>query len=213
MSPPSGGVLVKNEIQPRKPTNSTTSTTDAQSEDEPQQQRKRPRVPEDPYASVRTQLSSLVRNPHKEIVIPRPKSPSEMMPPPPELVTNVQGSSAGAGSGEFHVYKQARRREMERTRLFDEQREKEKTQKEFTERREQMKALDEGRTNKKREKRRKRGKSGKRDDKPVAVNNDVEGGTEEAGEQQQQDQLPDADSAESVPADHEIKLTIIDEFA
>ncbi|KAK9248298.1 hypothetical protein V1506DRAFT_529547 [Lipomyces tetrasporus] len=213
MSPPSGGVLVKNEIQPRKHTNSTANTPDAPSEDESSQQhqRKRPRVSEDPYASVRTQLSSLVRNPHKEIVIPRPKSPSEMIPPPPELVTNVQGSSAGAGSGEFHVYKQARRREIERTRLFDEQRDKEKTQEEFNKRREQMKALDDERTNKKREKRRKRGKSGKRDDRPAAnEDNDVKHGTEEEAEQH-------ADSAEalpeSVPADHEITLTIIDEFA
>lgn len=33
---------------------------------------------------------------------------------------NVQGSSAGAGSGEFHVYKQSRRREYERLKLMDE---------------------------------------------------------------------------------------------
>lgn len=34
---------------------------------------------------------------------------------------NVQGSSAGAGSGEFHVYKQSRRREYERLKLMDEE--------------------------------------------------------------------------------------------
>lgn len=33
---------------------------------------------------------------------------------------NVQGSSAGAGSGEFHVYKASRRREYERLKLLDE---------------------------------------------------------------------------------------------
>ena len=32
---------------------------------------------------------------------------------------NVQGSSAGAGSGEFHVYKQSRRREYERLKIMD----------------------------------------------------------------------------------------------
>jgi hypothetical protein len=33
---------------------------------------------------------------------------------------NVQGSRAGAGSGEFHVYKASRRREYERLKLLDE---------------------------------------------------------------------------------------------
>ena len=39
----------------------------------------------------------------------------------PEIVANVQGSSAGAGSGEFHVYKAARRREYERLRAMDDE--------------------------------------------------------------------------------------------
>lgn len=34
---------------------------------------------------------------------------------------NVQGSSAGAGSGEFHVYKASRRREYERLQLMEEE--------------------------------------------------------------------------------------------
>jgi hypothetical protein len=37
---------------------------------------------------------------------------------PVEMMKNVQGSSAGAGSGEFHVYKQSRRREYERLRIM-----------------------------------------------------------------------------------------------
>lgn len=40
---------------------------------------------------------------------------------------NVQGSSAGAGSGEFHVYKASRRREYERTKLMEEKVEKVRT--------------------------------------------------------------------------------------
>lgn len=41
-------------------------------------------------------------------------------------MANVQGSSAGAGSGEFHVYKAARRREYERLKAMDEEAVKEK---------------------------------------------------------------------------------------
>jgi hypothetical protein len=38
---------------------------------------------------------------------------------PAEMMKNVQGSSAGAGSGEFHVYKQSRRREYERLKIME----------------------------------------------------------------------------------------------
>lgn len=41
-----------------------------------------------------------------------------------QMMKNVQGSSAGAGSGEFHVYKQNRRREYERLKLMDEKAQK-----------------------------------------------------------------------------------------
>ena len=38
----------------------------------------------------------------------------------PDFVYNVMGSSAGAGSGEFHVYRNIRRKEYERQRVLDE---------------------------------------------------------------------------------------------
>lgn len=44
---------------------------------------------------------------------------------------NVQGSSAGAGSGEFHVYKASRRREYERLRAMDEEVIREEGEKEW----------------------------------------------------------------------------------
>ena len=40
-------------------------------------------------------------------------------------ILTLTGSSAGAGSGEFHVYRQIRRKEMFRTRILDKEREKE----------------------------------------------------------------------------------------
>jgi hypothetical protein len=61
-----------------------------------------------------------------------PVKPAYLPPPPKEktirpareMMKNVQGSSAGAGSGEFHVYKASRRREYERLKLMDEQMQK-----------------------------------------------------------------------------------------
>ncbi|KAJ1561330.1 hypothetical protein HK405_004226, partial [Cladochytrium tenue] len=38
---------------------------------------------------------------------------------PKEIVRNIQGSSAGAGSGEFHVYRALRRKEFARLKMMD----------------------------------------------------------------------------------------------
>lgn len=68
-------------------------------------------------------ISKLLANPDKEIRIPDgPKEKS--IRPPRDVMKNVTGSSAGAGSGEFHVYKQQRRREYERIQLMEEQNQK-----------------------------------------------------------------------------------------
>jgi hypothetical protein len=67
----------------------------------------------------RMQLNKLLKDPSKPAAVPTP-SKEKTLRPPREMMKNVQGSSAGAGSGEFHVYKQNRRREYERLKLMDE---------------------------------------------------------------------------------------------
>ncbi|ORY89629.1 hypothetical protein BCR35DRAFT_155200 [Leucosporidium creatinivorum] len=70
-------------------------------------------------------LAKLLANPDKPVYIPeRPKDETgatKQLRAPREMMKNVQGSSAGAGSGEFHVYKQSRRREFERLKIMDEE--------------------------------------------------------------------------------------------
>lgn len=68
----------------------------------------------------RMQLDRLLKDPSKPVNLPA--APKEKtIRPPREMMKNVQGSSAGAGSGEFHVYKAGRRREYERLKLMDEE--------------------------------------------------------------------------------------------
>lgn len=71
----------------------------------------------------------------------------------PSFVRNVMGSSAGAGSGEFHVYRNLRRKEYARVKGIEEKSRREQQDEEFQNRLEQNRRLAEERTAKKRAKR------------------------------------------------------------
>jgi hypothetical protein len=73
-----------------------------------------------PVELQRLQLAKLLKDPAKPVSIPAPPKEKVYKVRYEGIVKNVQGSSAGAGSGEFHVYKQSRRREYERLKLMDE---------------------------------------------------------------------------------------------
>lgn len=83
-----------------------------------------------PSSAHAAHLDALFQKPEQEIRLPASSASSSLSTvphgQPPEIVANVQGSSAGAGSGEFHVYKASRRREYERLRAMDEEVQREK---------------------------------------------------------------------------------------
>lgn len=113
-----------------------------------------------PTAQQATLLASLFSKPDREIQLPPSSSSttlskSHALPPPPEIVANVQGSSAGAGSGEFHVYKASRRREYQRVKLMDEEVAREEADKHFLTRRDELRKKDKENTEKRRKKREK----------------------------------------------------------
>jgi hypothetical protein len=94
-----------------------------------------------------SQIDALFANPDKPVTLPDAsyKNPKTLAPPP-EIVANVQGSSAGAGSGEFHVYKASRRREYERIRMMDEEVAKEEAERDWEGRQLEMRKRDDAKT-------------------------------------------------------------------
>lgn len=111
-----------------------------------------------PASAQAASLDALFAKPDREIRLPPPAASSSELarprrPGPPEIITNVQGSSAGAGSGEFHVYKASRRREYERLRDMDADLQRQKHQENFESDKAARERRDEEKTRKNREKR------------------------------------------------------------
>lgn len=107
-----------------------------------------------PAEEQRLKLERLMKNPDKPA--PIPDRPKEWNPrAPPEFVRDVMGSSAGAGSGEFHVYRHLRRREYQRQDFLDKMAEKQDKDVEYLEKLKQNNQAAEERTAKRRKKREK----------------------------------------------------------
>lgn len=79
-----------------------------------------PRHAVTPLERQRSQLERLLKDPSKPAFVPPPPK-EKTIRAAREMMKNVQGSSAGAGSGEFHVYKAGRRREYERLKIMEEE--------------------------------------------------------------------------------------------
>lgn len=111
-------------------------------------------IAKSPAEEQRLKLERLMRNPDK--LAPIPDRPKEWNPrAPPEFVRDVMGSSAGAGSGEFHVYRHLRRREYQRQDFLDKMAEKQDADVNYLVKVEQNKQDADERTAKRRKKREK----------------------------------------------------------
>lgn len=115
----------------------------------------KPFVPKTPMDFQKLKLERLMANPEKPVIIPEmPKERKGFTVP--EFVRNVMGSSAGAGSGEFHVYRHLRRKEYTRQKMIDEKAEREKLDDEYENKILENQRIMKERTAKKRAKRLKR---------------------------------------------------------
>ncbi|XP_066516684.1 PRKR-interacting protein 1 homolog [Hoplias malabaricus] len=151
-----------------------------------------------PTEEQRLKLERLMRNPDKPATIP--ERPKEWNPrAPPEFVRDVMGSSAGAGSGEFHVYRHLRRREYQRQDFLDRMSDKQKLDEEYLVKvKENQKAAEE-RTAKRRKKREKL-KLKKEMAKKAKTEDDAESDKEESSESDNDSQEREAEDDAEVPS-------------
>lgn len=105
------------------------------------------------YDGQRRRIEKLMENPEKLIDLPETSMSIKKKYEPPDFVRNVMGSSAGAGSGEFHVYRHLRRKEMSRLKEMEEMSKIEKLDAEFRAKLEETKRKAQERTIKKKLKR------------------------------------------------------------
>lgn len=116
----------------------------------------------------------------------------------PTRIYNVSGSCAGAGSGDFHYYRQIRRAEQDRLRRLDAEDRKEKVNKEFEDKLKQRQEVSEARTAKKRSKRQKK-KDKKKAAKLVKTGGGDKAGGAAAGEGGGSGSGSDSESGEEQP--------------
>uniref|UniRef100_A0A6G1SIM1 PRKR-interacting protein 1 n=1 Tax=Aceria tosichella TaxID=561515 RepID=A0A6G1SIM1_9ACAR len=110
------------------------------------------------YDNQRRKIEKLMENPRRVIDFPNSSMSNKKSYEPPEFVRNVMGSSAGAGSGEFHVYRHLRRKEMTRLKQLEEMSHSERLDAEFKSKLEETKRKAQERTMKKKMKREKKRK-------------------------------------------------------
>ncbi|KAI8813082.1 hypothetical protein BJ742DRAFT_790972 [Cladochytrium replicatum] len=132
----------------------TAKQTDAPASPSPEPELHIRRDLKNPVAAQAYQLEKLMARIDRPVEIPKVKE--ETIKAPKDFVRNVQGSSAGAGSGEFHVYRALRRKENARLKFLEEMTKEERERHEFEQKQLEIQKSLEEKTAKRREKRKKR---------------------------------------------------------
>jgi len=144
------------------------------------------RVIKTPTDLQRLKLEKLMKNPSKPAYIPD-VSKEKLPRAPLEFIRNIWGSSAGAGSGDFHVYRGVRRREYARQKYMNEKHAKEDADAEFRAKVEKNAKEAEDRTAKKRAKRLKKKEKLKAKKKMKKNDNDKPTAADESSSEDESD--------------------------
>ncbi|CAJ0948606.1 unnamed protein product, partial [Mesorhabditis belari] len=118
------------------------------------------------YDLVRLRLKRLEQNIHKPVVIPAMQEKLVAPKPPPEFVRNVVGSSAAAGSAEYHIYRNNRRKEYNRIDYINAKAKLEEEAADFAAKQADVQEEEDDRTAKKRAKRQRLKENKKKKKKP-----------------------------------------------
>ncbi|TMW43137.1 hypothetical protein DOY81_011781 [Sarcophaga bullata] len=128
----------------------------------------------------RLKLEKLMKNPEKPVIIPEYRKERDFLQSVPTFVRNVMGSSAGAGSGEFHVYRHLRRKEYARQKIIQSKSLQEQLDEEYRNKLEENRRRAEEKTAKKRAKRQKKKRLSKKPKGSAPVSNNSEIMSEES---------------------------------
>lgn len=162
----------------------------------------------------RLKLEKLMKNPEKLVNIPELPKDKDYMNSVPSFVRNVMGSSAGAGSGEFHVYRHLRRKEYARQKAIQYKSHQEELNDEHATKMEENRKLCESKTAKKRAKRQKR-KQKMRENRKKPKTDVVDKESEEEEEEDDDDEDSDGKekTIEDVTTEQDIKVPTEDVVA
>ena len=134
---------------------------------------------------MKKKLDKLMAKPDQPVFIPEPVQERDVNTAQ-EFDLNVRGSSAGAGSGEFHLYRQMRRKEANRQAILGYRKRRDDLNAAYHEKLEENEKTAEEKTAKKREKRQK-----KKANKKKKKNNPQ--ATKIKEESEDEDSVPDSD--------------------
>lgn len=137
------------------------------------------------YDVQKVRLEKLFNNIEKPVEIPTRKT-SKNFANAPEFVRNVMGSSAGAGSGEFHVYRHLRRKEYARLHNIETAARNEQLDADYHRKLEENRKKAEELTEKKRAKRQKKKEKLKNKKKVKKETTDSEQQKEDASEEKKE---------------------------
>ncbi|XP_055903406.1 PRKR-interacting protein 1 homolog [Eupeodes corollae] len=136
----------------------------------------------------RLKLEKLMKNPDKPITIPETPREKDYMQTVPSFVRNVMGSSAGAGSGEFHVYRHLRRKEYARQKCIHAKSMREQLDEEYQSKLEKNRLEADAKTAKKRAKRLKKKQRAKKPKVPKSEDLEKHNTTDEDDDDDDEDE-------------------------